>query len=113
AFKRTQQAAFEAERRRWAEAASEETEREPVVALEASAVADGAAIVESHVHGSVWQVRVQCGARVARGDVLVVIESMKMEIHIEAPDDGTVLELLAAPGRPVIPGQPLVALRSG
>jgi urea carboxylase len=113
AFKTTQQAAFEAERRRWAESEG----RGEGAAFGKSAAApetsshDGAELVESHVHGSVWQVHASVGARVRRGEVLVVLESMKMEIAVESPVDGTVLELFAAGGREVIPGQALVALR--
>ncbi|HEU5076392.1 MAG TPA: urea carboxylase, partial [Polyangiaceae bacterium] len=82
AFKATQQAAFEAERQRWAESGTPNFGSEPESTIDArhGGLADGAAAVESHVHGSVWQVRTQAGAEVKRGDVLVVVESMKMEI---------------------------------
>jgi urea carboxylase len=114
-FKATQQAAFEEERRRWAEAGISES---PADAGAGSAAATavtreaGTEVVESHVHGSVWQVRVAVGQRVGRGDTLVVLESMKMEIAIEAPLEGTVVELFVAEGRPVAPGQPLALVRS-
>jgi urea carboxylase len=112
AFKTTQQAAFEAERRRWAESGiAETTVQETARAEGVETRRQGAEIVESHVHGSVWQVRAPVGARVARGDVLVVLESMKMEIAIEAPAAGIVLELFVAEGRPVLPGQALVSLK--
>jgi urea carboxylase len=114
-FKATQQAAFDEERRRWAEAGISEA---PAEAGAASAAAPavtreaGTEVVESHVHGSVWQVRVAVGQRVGRGDTLVVLESMKMEIAIEMPFEGTVVELFVAEGRPVAPGQPLALVRS-
>ena len=41
---------------------------------------------------------------------MMVLESMKMEIAIEAPAAGTVLEVLVAEGRPVLPGQALLSL---
>jgi urea carboxylase len=111
AMKATQQAAFEAERRRWAEDGVGEAPIEaPSVELRAESRHPGAELVESHVHGSVWQVRAVVGRQVARGDVLMVLESMKMEIAIEAPVAGTVLELLVGEGRPVQPGQALIAL---
>jgi len=113
AFKATQVEAFEAERRRWAEQGTTFTEAEATAPAAAATSHPGAELVESHVHGSVWQVRVAPGARVARGDVLVVLESMKMEIAIEAPVAGTVVELLVAEGRAVTPGQALVAVREG
>ncbi|HEX6767029.1 MAG TPA: carboxyltransferase domain-containing protein, partial [Polyangiaceae bacterium] len=111
-FKTTQQAAFDAERRRWAETEGRGDATSPSGRTEtATPVHEGAELVESHVHGSVWQVHAAVGARVRRGEVLVVLESMKMEIAVESPIDGTVLELFSSSGREVIPGQPLVAIR--
>ena len=52
--------------------------------------------VESEVTGNVWKVEVEAGAAVAEGDVLVILESMKMEIPVEAPQSGTVAEVLVA-----------------
>lgn len=53
--------------------------------------------VESEVTGSVWKVLLEVGAKVATGDVIMILESMKMEIPVESPVDGTVVELLVAP----------------
>ena len=53
--------------------------------------------VESEVTGKVWKVEVGVGDRVAEGDVLVILESMKMEIPVESPRAGTVAELPVAP----------------
>lgn len=52
--------------------------------------------VESEVTGNVWKVEVEAGAAVAEGDVLLILESMKMEIPVEAPQAGTVAEVLVA-----------------
>jgi urea carboxylase len=109
AFKATQQAAFEAERQRWAEQGAALDEPESGDVTRAAPAHAGAEIVESHVHGSVWQLRAPAGSRVARGEVLLVLESMKMEIAIEAPSAGVVIEILVAEGRAVAPGQALVA----
>ncbi|MCZ6460362.1 MAG: acetyl-CoA carboxylase biotin carboxyl carrier protein subunit [Gammaproteobacteria bacterium] len=49
--------------------------------------------VESEVQGSVWKVEVAVGERVAAGDVLIILESMKMEIPVESPVAGVVSEL--------------------
>lgn len=44
--------------------------------------------VESEVQGNVWKVEVSVGDQVAQGDVLIILESMKMEIPVEAPVAG-------------------------
>ncbi len=53
--------------------------------------------VESEVTGNVWKVLAEPGAAVAAGDVIMILESMKMEIPVEAPVAGTVAEILVAP----------------
>ena len=57
--------------------------------------------VESEVTGKVWKVEVGVGDRVAEGEILVILESMKMEIPVESPQAGTVAELRVAPDEPV------------
>ena len=52
--------------------------------------------VESEVTGNVWKVEVEAGTKVEEGDVLLILESMKMEIPVEAPAAGTVAEVLVA-----------------
>jgi len=53
--------------------------------------------VESEVTGNVWKVLLEAGARVASGDVILILESMKMEIPVESPVDGTLAEVCVAP----------------
>ncbi len=53
--------------------------------------------VESEVTGSVWKVEVEVGDSVSEGDVLIILESMKMEIPVESPQGGSVAELLVKP----------------
>ena len=60
--------------------------------------------------GAVWKISVAQGTRVAAGDVLVVVESMKMEMLVHAPSDGIVHELRCAEGRAVSLGQTLIVL---
>ena len=57
--------------------------------------------VETEVQGSVWKVEATEGDRVAAGDVLVILESMKMEIPVEAPVSGTLIELRVKAEDPV------------
>ena len=52
--------------------------------------------VESEVQGSVWKVEAAAGDVVSAGDVLVILESMKMEIPVEAPVSGRVVEIRVA-----------------
>ena len=50
------------------------------------------------------------GDRVTQGQRLIIVESMKMEIAIAAPTDGTIAELLCAQGAPVMAGESLIFL---
>jgi len=66
--------------------------------------------VPAHITGTVWKVEVSVGQKVAAGDVLVILESMKMEMPVEAPDAGTVKEIRCQPTQPVNEGDVLVVL---
>jgi biotin carboxyl carrier protein len=68
--------------------------------------------VEAPVTGSVWKVECAVGDPVQEGDVLVILESMKMEIPVEAEVDGRVSELLCDEGDAVADGQALVVLEA-
>jgi biotin carboxyl carrier protein len=59
---------------------------------------------------TVVSVNVSTGESVARGDVLVTLEAMKMELAVRAPRDGTVRRIACQPGELVQPGVPLVEL---
>ena len=54
--------------------------------------------VEAPVAGVVWKVVAAPGTAVRTGDVVLILESMKMEIPVEAPIDGVVAEILVAEG---------------
>lgn len=68
------------------------------------------AAVRTEVAGSIWKVEVTVGQRVAAGDALVIVESMKMEIPIEAPAAGTVAEVRVAEGERIAEGAVVVVL---
>jgi acetyl-CoA carboxylase biotin carboxyl carrier protein len=66
--------------------------------------------VEAIVTGNVWKIEVAVGAQVDEGDVLVILESMKMEIPVEAEVAGTVRELRVAEGQAVNEGDTIAVL---
>jgi len=112
AFKACQQAAFEEERERWAQAKYTATEIEPPPALSPDVIdlPDGGCFVDSTVAGSLWKFLVAPGDPVAADQPVAIIESMKMEIQICASRPGLVHSLLAVEGTPISPGQHLVIL---
>ena len=115
AFKARQQAAFEAERERWRQTGTAEVDAEPISAtpiVEASEVPPGCVSVASPVTGSVWQISVAPGARVAAGDTLVIVEAMKMEVPVLAEQPGEVVEVRCARGRTVSAGETVLVLRA-
>lgn len=59
---------------------------------------------------TVVRVDVSAGAKVRRGDTLVILEAMKMELPIRAVSDGTVASVSCRPGDLVQPGMPLIEL---
>jgi biotin carboxyl carrier protein len=68
--------------------------------------------VVADVSGRVWKVEVTEGQQVEEGATLLIVESMKMEIPVEAPAGGTVLRLMAAEGDMVTDEQVLVVIAS-
>jgi acetyl-CoA carboxylase biotin carboxyl carrier protein len=67
-------------------------------------------VIKSEVGGTVWKIDVSPGQAVGVGDVLMILESMKMEIPVEAPVAGRVGEIMVAEGDPVREDQPLLRL---
>ena len=61
--------------------------------------------------GNVWKINVQPGQRVAKGEALVILESMKMEISVLPTEACEVTEVLCAEGRPVQAGDALVIVK--
>ena len=66
--------------------------------------------VEAQITGNVWKIEVNVGDTVEEEDVLLVVESMKMEIPVEAPEDGRVLEIRVEEGQAIEEGDILVVL---
>jgi acetyl-CoA carboxylase biotin carboxyl carrier protein len=66
--------------------------------------------VNADLNGVVFEIMVAAGDTVAEGDELMILESMKMEIPVVAPADGTVASVAVEPGLSVVKGQLLVTL---
>lgn len=66
--------------------------------------------VPSDISGRVYRLEVAVGASVAAGETLMVLESMKMEIPVEAPRPGRVARILVAEAADVVEGQVLAVL---
>jgi acetyl-CoA carboxylase biotin carboxyl carrier protein len=66
--------------------------------------------VLAHITGTVWKIEVQPGAKVEEGQVLVILESMKMEMPVEAPCAGTVAEIKVKEGEAVDEGRVVAVL---
>ena len=66
--------------------------------------------IEAHIAGTVWKIEVNVGDTVAVGQVVVILESMKMEMPVESPTSGLVTSVLVVEGQAVQEGQPVVEL---
>ena len=107
-----QQGAFQAERERWIASGQAHFDSEEAVpdSSEDTPLTSGQQSIDSHIAGNLWQVQVEVGSRVAAGDVLVILESMKMEIPVLAPMAGVVQDIRVQPGSAVRAGQRVVVL---
>jgi biotin carboxyl carrier protein len=68
--------------------------------------------VRSDISGLVFKVLVNPGDNVEEEDSLIILESMKMEIHVAAPEAGTVKSVLVKETDPVTDGMPVVVLET-
>lgn len=64
----------------------------------------------AHITGTVWKIVVEVGDQVDEEQQLVILESMKMEMPVEAPEPGTVKEIVVEEGQAVEEGDVLVKL---
>ena len=68
--------------------------------------------VVAEVAGKVWKIEAQPGAKLAADEVILILESMKMEIPVVAPRAGKLLELQVKEGDMVAEGQIVAILES-
>lgn len=112
AFRERQRRAFAEERERW-QASGEFDRRDEAPAAAPVAgreLPPGTVGVTAPFAASVWRVDAAQGQRFEKGQSMIVLEAMKMETAIGAPETGTVAELFVRPGETVAAGQLLAAV---
>jgi len=110
-FKQGRNNAFEDELARWHANGQFHFDTDEAEAVSTDITwSEDATVVDSPVSGSVWQTQVAEGEQVQAGQLLVILESMKMEIPIYAPSAGAVANLLLKDGSRVNAGQAIVVL---
>ena len=73
-------------------------------------VKEGNIKVQAPMPGNIWKIKTSVGAKVNKHDVLLILEAMKMENEIVAPEAGTVTAILVKEGDTVEPGKILVEM---
>ena len=113
AFRTHQQAAFNAERERWQASGQAHFASQDVMPdeQEDAPLTAGQVGIDSPISGNLWQVNVEPGAQVREGEVLVILESMKMEIPLVASVNGVVEQVRVQPGSSVRAGQCVVVIK--
>ena len=71
---------------------------------------DGAKEVVSPIQGQVTNLKVKVGDKVKKGDVLVIIEAMKLENEVVSPFEGQVAEILVTKGQNVKAKEPIIII---
>lgn len=66
--------------------------------------------IAAHITGNVWKIEVAVGDNVEEDDTVAILESMKMEIPVEAEEAGVVAKILCEEGQSVSEGDVLIVL---
>ncbi|MDE6212047.1 MAG: biotin/lipoyl-binding protein [Lachnospiraceae bacterium] len=82
----------------------------PTAAAPAAGGAAGSVKIEAGAAGKVFKIEANVGQAVKKGDAVVIVEAMKMEIPVVAPQDGTVASINVAVGDAVEAGALLATL---
>lgn len=82
----------------------------PAAAPKAASAGAGSVRIEAGAAGKVFKIEASVGQAVKKGDAVVILEAMKMEIPVVAPQDGTVASVDVAVGDPVEAGALLATL---
>ena len=82
----------------------------PAAKPAAAPVANGAVKIASPMPGKILSVKASAGAKVKKGDLILVLEAMKMENEIVAPQDGTIAGINVTAGQEVEAGAVLATM---
>ena len=87
------------------------TSVKPVVSenIPGSASVTGSATLNAPLAGNIWKIVAKAGASVKRGDVVIIMEAMKMETEVRAVADGTIAQIHVAAGDAVSTGDVLIS----
>jgi biotin carboxyl carrier protein len=66
--------------------------------------------VEAQITGNVWKIEKRVGDQLAPEDVILILESMKMEIPVEAPCEGRIAEIRVSEGQSIEEGAVLAVI---
>ncbi|MCC5850292.1 MAG: urea carboxylase [Verrucomicrobia bacterium] len=112
AFRTMQRQAFGEERERWKLLPPPpEVEESLSFDVGETELPEGCEGVPSPLSGNLWKMNVQAGQQIRQGEVVAIVEAMKMETNVLAPMNGEVVELRAEQGKAVTAGQALVVMR--
>lgn len=102
---------YEVELEAVSEVAGSITPSTPATPVASSApVSDGANVIKAPIAGKVLDLKVKAGDTVKKGQVVAIIEAMKLENEIQSGFDGKVVEVKASVGSQVANGDVLVVL---
>ena len=68
--------------------------------------------IKAHITGTVWKIEVKVGDKVEEGTTVAILESMKMEMPVEAEDEGEVETIHVTEGQAIKEGDPIVTLKA-
>lgn len=108
-FQTQQKIAFESEVALW-KAEEAEQVAAALIASNEPEWDDDAQVVSADICGNVWKILVQPGDAVEAGQVVVIVEAMKMELEMTSSQAGVVKSIICAPGKPVNVGDPILLL---
>ena len=112
-FQNKRAQAFEDERLMWKEKGldSFDTKIEASEEKDSLILKDDEEAVESIMSGNIWKIEVKVGDKIKAGEVLVILESMKMEVDVEAEVSGTISQILYKEGDNIESGNILIVIK--